>query len=286
MEKIYLTPQQMNFMDTFGYLVFPGLLEDKIDDIIAAFESIWAERGGGHNGTAHQGTARSCIVPFIDQSEYLAALLDDPRINGIFSSLLGDDFNYVGSDGNYYVGDTRWHSDLDWEGGSIGTPAVKYFKMAFYLDPLTRTSGALRVIPGSHRFGDAFAEGLQQQSRNPEENWGISGSDVPAIALETQPGDLAVFNFATKHSAWGGGQWRRMFTINCASHYQPDQIVYLKNLISGAARFWIDEIYGEKMLRTASPERMIHLQQALDNQGHLPEETRKAKLTMTEPARG
>lgn len=286
MEKVYLTQQQMNFMDTFGYLMFPGLLKDRIDDIIKAFHAIWDERGGGMDGIAHKGDRRSVIVPFIDQSEYLCSLLDDPRINGIFSSLLGDDFNYVGSDGNFYVGDTRWHSDLDWEGGSIGTPSIKYFKMAFYLDPLTRDTGALRVIPGSHKFGDAYAEDLQKNARNPEEYWGISGSQVPAVALETQPGDIGVFNFATKHSAWGGGQHRRMFTINCTQHYQPDQIVYLKNLIAGGARFWIDKVYSEKMLRTASPERMIHLKQSLENQDHLAEETRKAKLTMSEPARG
>ena len=276
----------MAFMDTFGYLAFPGLLNDKIDGILNAFEAIWTERGGGHNGQVHDGTRRSAIVPFIDQSEYLSSLLDDPRINGIFSSLLGDDFNYIGSDGNFYVGDTSWHSDLDWEGGSIGTPHLKYFKMAFYLDPLTRSSGALRVIPGSHRFGDPYAEGLQKHIRHSQEKWGVSGAEVPAMALETNPGDVVVFNFATKHSAWGGGQRRRMFTINTTAHYQPQDIHYLKTLISGGARFWIEEVYGERMLRTATPERMIHLQQLLDNQGHLPEEVRKAKLTMKEPARG
>jgi hypothetical protein len=95
-----------------------------------------------------------------------------------------------------------------------------------------------------------------------------------------------LFNFATKHSAWGGDQRRRMFTINCGARYQPADLGYLKNLISGAARFWIESVYGEAMLRTATPERMIHLRQSLDNQGHLPEEVRKAKLTMTAPARG
>jgi hypothetical protein len=286
MEKIPLTPQQMAFMDTFGYLGFPGLLNHKIDAIINAFEEIWKEHGEGHNGKAHDGSARSVIVPFIDQSEYLSALLDDPHVNGIFSSLLGDDFNYIGSDGNFYVGDTPWHSDLDWEGGSIGTPRLKYFKMAFYLDPLTRSSGALRVIPGSHRFGEPYAEGLQKQVRKSQDLWGVSGAEVPAIALETNPGDVVVFNFATKHSAWGGGQRRRMFTINTTAHYQPDDIPYLKNIISGAARFWLDSVYGERMLRTASPERMVHLQQSLDNQAHLPEESRKARLTMSEPSRG
>jgi hypothetical protein len=63
-----------------------------------------AQRGGGHDHKPHDGTARSCIVPFIDQSEYLSSLIDDPRLDGIFVSLMGGDYNYIGSDGNFYVG--------------------------------------------------------------------------------------------------------------------------------------------------------------------------------------
>ena len=79
------------------------------------------------------------------------ALLDDPRILAIAKTLLGDDFNYMGSDGNFYVGDTRWHSD---GGHKLEDPM--HIKIAFYLDPLTRDTGALRVIPGSHLFGDNY----------------------------------------------------------------------------------------------------------------------------------
>ena len=158
-----LTEQQLAFVDTFGYLGFPGLLKDRIDEIIDAFESVWTERGGGHDGRPHDGTARSCIVPFIDQHPVLSSLIDDPRVNGIFSSLLGDDFVYLVSDGNFYVSDTNWHSDTDWSGKMRGKPPRIYFKMAFYLDPLTRDSGALRVIPGSHRYGDAYAEALERK---------------------------------------------------------------------------------------------------------------------------
>ncbi len=114
MNKLELTPQQLSFIDVFGYLKFPGLLLDRIDEIIEAFERVWEERGGGHNGKIHDGTARSCIVPFLDQSEYLSSLLDDPRVNGIFSSLLGEDFQFLGSDGNYYVGNSRFLSDGTW----------------------------------------------------------------------------------------------------------------------------------------------------------------------------
>ena len=274
-----LTEQQINFFKTFGYLGFPGLMADRIADIERAFEAIWTERGGGHNGKPHDGSARSCIVPFIDQSEYLASLLDDPRIHNIAATLLGDDFNYMGSDGNYYVGDTRWHSD-GWH------PKTLHIKLAFYLDPVTRDTGALRVIPGSHRLGDQYADGLQQQIRQSPELWGIDGKDVPAIALETKPGDLVCFNHNTKHSAFGGSKSRRMFTINLCQRYPEERIQELRDYISGAARFWIDRAYGEKMMRTAGPERQRHLEQVMANDGHLAELSRKARETMPEPSRG
>ena len=106
-----LSDQQLAFFDTFGFLSFPGLMADRAAEIEREFEAVWEGRGGGHNGRAHDGVARSCIVPFIDQREALASLLDDPRIHSIAGSLLGPDYNYMGSDGNYYVGDTRWRSD-------------------------------------------------------------------------------------------------------------------------------------------------------------------------------
>jgi hypothetical protein len=286
MDKLQLTPQQLAFVETFGYLVFPGLLRDRIDRIIEEFEDVFAKQGGGHNGKPHDGTARSCILPFIDQSAYLASLIDDPRIDGIFTSLLGADYNYLGSDGNFYVGDTNWHSDTDWSGKMRGKPPRIFYKLALYLDPVTATSGALRVIPGSQHYGDGFAEALQASLRGAPEKLGIPGNQVPAIALESNPGDVVIFNQNTKHSAWGGNNRRRMFTINCTAHYQPDEIPLLKNEIAAFARFWVNSVYGDTMLQTATPQRLVHLEQPLSQQDHLAEEVRKAKLTMKEPARG
>jgi hypothetical protein len=40
------------------------------------------------------------------------------------------------------------------------------------------------------------------------------------------------------------------------------------------------------MLRTSSPERMVHLEQRLANDGRLPDLVRKAKEEMAEPSRG
>ncbi len=50
-----LTEQLISFFETFGYLGLPGLLSDCIDEITAAFEEVWAQQGGGHNGKPHDG---------------------------------------------------------------------------------------------------------------------------------------------------------------------------------------------------------------------------------------
>jgi len=147
-----MTEQQMKFFHTFGFIAFPGLLNDRIEKTIEAFEETWKMNGGGHNGKPHDGKSRSCIGMY--QTKEICSLLDDPRLVGIASSILGDEYNFMGGDGNFYVGDTGWHSD-GWHAN------VMHIKIAFYLDPLTKDTGCLRVIPGSHKVKDEFAQELQ-----------------------------------------------------------------------------------------------------------------------------
>lgn len=281
MSSTHLTDQQLAFFDTFGFMAFPGLLADSIHTVIREFEAVWEAHGYGHNGKTHDGTARSCIVQFLDQRPFLAGLLDDPRIHDIAASVCGDNFNYMGSDGNYYTGDTRWHSD-----GYGGRGGPRHVKIAFYLDPLTRDTGALRVIPGSHRVGEPWPDLLEQQLRNSDGLWGISGDQVPAIALETNPGDVLIFNHDLKHSAWGGSQRRRMFTMNICERYPDTKLNHLQDYIGGGARFWIERAYDETIIRTANQDRMVHLEQVRANDGHLAELSRQKRLEMSEPARG
>ena len=280
-----LTKQQINYFQTFGYLVFKGLFANEISEITKGFERVWSYLGGGHDGKKHDKKQRSAFVPFIDQDEYLSAILDNETVDGIASSILGDDYNYTSSDGNFYVGDTGWHSD--------GYTRKKYLsiKMAMYLDAVTVNTGCLRVIPGSHNVGDVFSESLQQASQNSkqqkqEELWGITGIDVPAVALESNPGDLVVFNHRLKHSSFGGGDSRRMFTMNFSERYSNEDLSLLKDDIGNLARFWSERAYGMVMIETAGKCRMKHLEQRLANDGHLADLVLKAKSEMDEPARG
>ena len=256
-----LDAHQKEFMDTFGYLHFPGLLDDRIDEITEAFDGLLKKNGGDD----HEGLERLAVVPFINHDPYLCTLLDDPRIHGIAAGLLGDQYQYWNSDGNLYVGDTRWHSDTQWP------EPIRFYKMAIYLDPMTKDTGALRVIPGSHRFGEGYAETVHAHLTGKKGGWGgLHGSDVPAVAVETRPGDLAVFNHSTKHSAWGGGKRRRMFTIVYTGHHTDGPSLEAFRKIIRQHGYTTREVFGREdgpLLSTATPERLRHLQNLIT---HIP----------------
>lgn len=264
----------MDFFETFGYIVLPGLLAEEIGWITDEFEAVFTDRG-----LVHDPTKRTCVVPFIDARERLSALLDNPKIEGLAASLLGGDFNYVGSDGNYYSGDTGWHSD--------GFHTVgRFIKIALYLDPVGRDTGALRVIPGSHQINakDSWAA---REANRATELWGIEQGAVPAIALDSKPGDVVAFNHNLMHAAFGGSNQRRMFTLNCCRHCETrEEIQDLESYIGGHDRFLNDHMHSDQMKATASPARMRHLTQVMAHEGHLAELAAKARTTMAEPARG
>jgi hypothetical protein len=91
--------------------------------------------------------------------------------------------------GTRYYGSTSWHRDSELDLASVGFLA--------YLEPLAADTGALRVLPGSHRA--PYVE---------------VGAAATGGAIATEPGDLIVFDehlahcSATQEQATPRHQWR------------------------------------------------------------------------------
>ncbi|MCH2309139.1 MAG: phytanoyl-CoA dioxygenase family protein, partial [SAR202 cluster bacterium] len=136
-------------------------------------------------------------------------------------------------------------------------------------------SGALRVIPGSHRNKESFGDLLE--SHLTSDIFGMTGDQIPAVALESNPGDVLVFNHRIKHSSWGGSDRRRMFTMNFSERYPDHLIPDLKDFLAGEARFFIDRMHGPAMIKTATPERMHHLEQVRENDTHMADVVKKMR---------
>jgi len=253
-----LTPLQVQRFETFGYLVLPQLLGDDIGWITEEFHAVFAE-----SSLEHDGTKRTAIVPFVDQRERLAALVDHDAIEGVLGPLLGDDFTYCGSDGNFYSGDTGWHADGN---HSIG----KYLKIAIYLDPVDGDSGALRVIPGSHRAAALNGGWAARDAGRSVDLWGIEMRDVPSVTLRSEPGDVVVFNHNIMHASFGGSTARRMFTLNCVARVNTAaEVRELREYITVHRHFGLTRMHGPLMRDTGSPRRQRHLEQAIEHEDAL-----------------
>ena len=137
-----LTPQQHAHFDTFGFLVLRQLLS------ATEMEHYSREFDAGHRAwlgdQPYDGKSRHYTTLMEEHSPYIASLADDPRFADVAEQLLGKDVVCIAIDGNYMVGDTGWHPDT----ASLDYSAAKF---CIYPDPLTAATGALRVIPGSHR---------------------------------------------------------------------------------------------------------------------------------------
>ena len=143
------------------------------------------------------------------------------------------------------------------------------------------------MIPGSHRQEDGFAGALQEHVREIPQTWGMEGRDLPCLALETNPGDVLVFNHSLKHAAFGGSARRRMFTINCSQRF-PEEDLRAAARVHRRPRPVLDRPalrrhYGGNRRRAG---RMAHLEQVRANDGHLARLAAKARQEMAEPARG
>lgn len=270
---MYLTSHQLSFFKTFGFLKISQLFKDEIKPIETEFENLMQEHFQKHELDLSK---RNLRWQLIDSSEKLSKLIDDPRIEGLLSDILGDDFIYTGSSGNYYSGNSGWHCDEYYDHLRV--------KIVFYLDELTASTGALRVIPFSQNSTGFDLELLKKIGKS-KHTWGIMGSDIPSYPIEVCPGDIIVFNQNIFHSSWGGGQNRRMFSINAHKRYDEESVYKLKNHINILSRFLYPNVFGNYMVDYANKQRMKHLDQVLENSTELPKLVEIAKQNYSEPSR-
>jgi ectoine hydroxylase-related dioxygenase (phytanoyl-CoA dioxygenase family) len=262
-----LSPEQRAFYDAFGFLVFRQLLSaDEMHLISREAEEVLQEGLGGHPFT---GQRRHMVLGFVEKRPRLTSLVEDDRVYEVIEELLGPDFVWITSDGNYYVGDTQWHPDA---GGLL--PGYHLIKVAFYLDPVRRGSGCLRVIPGSHRepFHSALKPLHQHRADPPAYPFGVTGEQVPAYPLESDPGDVVLFNQALWHASFGGGNRRRMFTLNFTAAPKTEEEAALhRKLYEGHLKHQrsnpyrqLDRVYEPGFLTGGGPRRQGMVRQLVE----------------------
>ena len=251
-----ITPEQVAFFEAFGYLQLPGYMSEELAWIEEEHLRLHVELG-----VEPDGERTVDIVPFIAQSEAFTALLDHPKVLGALEPLVGEDFNYIGSDGHYYADDVDYHPDGDHRSGL-------FVKFGMYLDRLTPETGMLRVIPGSHLLGPWRVH--LYTWNHPQNRRGRSGTGpipelrekMPAYAPLNNPGDVLIFNHNTFHGSFGGNAYRRMMAINVSRHAETVEDIHELDLFLKTQ----SGVYSEAMLGNPSPGVQRRLEQTVERE--------------------
>ncbi len=164
-----------------GLTVLRGFFDARAlaEEVDAALDAGCA---GAFAAAVEGGAVQVAYVPMMcARTPRSLALLD--ALEPVAAALLGGPVVPTRAKGVRYTGDTPAHVDSVRPVASVGVAA--------YLEPLDDTSGALRVLPGSHRAAPA--------------DW---------VSLPTTPGDVILFDEHLRHASAGGGvrrQWRADF---------------------------------------------------------------------------
>lgn len=211
-----LNKNQVHHFHSFGFLIIRQMFTcDEVKALILETEAACVKKLGREMGEKESFWAGE----FVEESPALMKLVEDDRIYLVMKKLLGEDIIWNGSEGmrgiNPELANHSWHFD-----GHKTSRNLDYLrtKVMLYLDPQSKDSGALRVIPGSHR--DPFHKelmALQDAHQTPKPVcFGIEGPQIPSYAIETEPGDIVIFNQWLYHAVYGKQGLRRAIVLKFA----------------------------------------------------------------------
>jgi len=215
-----LTEEQIAQFKTFGFVILKNVFtDDELRTIQSEFDSR-ATLASSYE--PFDGTKRQNFNMMGDTTPFFASLLEDPRFAEAAVQMYG---RVIGqnADANRYVTNTYWHYDAGaYEGYGV--------KFAMYLQSVRADTGALRVIPGSHKqpwFEDLdsrpplkYAWARQDFSRAEADD--VIDS-IPAYVCESDPGDVVAFDLRIYHASVGGSSDRQMCTLVYRNYPQTPQ---------------------------------------------------------------
>lgn len=235
---------ERRLFDTFGFLRVPGLLADVVADLQGDFDHVVRSDAVGYLACRQfmDGSPNGCG----DRARLLAAeplaasralgwlRTDDVRLDDLATAILGPEAAYQTSMASLFNCNVHWHHD-----GVLTAGRGCQATAMIYLDPLDGPTGALRVIPGSHRPGP-FREALRAELLGAEDPlavaFGRDAPDLPSVVVATEPGDVVVIDSEVFHASFGGGVGRRLLSVTYGAGAPPSDPAAVEALLAAAAR--------------------------------------------------
>jgi len=194
-----LTDEQKGQFETLGCIVLKEFLPlDQVARYRDAFEDTLTK---ANDGPWDKAPTRHQVLPFFKFApEVYNHLLDDQRVGEVLADLLDEDYTFTVSEAIKHWNGTGWHHD------SVAAEHHTHLKILVFLDQTRIDTGCLYVIPGSQFT--PYRERMEEHGPSILQ----LGPNVPgAYAIETDPGDVIVFNVKCYHGAFPDGMRRGLY---------------------------------------------------------------------------
>jgi ectoine hydroxylase-related dioxygenase (phytanoyl-CoA dioxygenase family) len=219
-----MTPQERDQLDRDGYLILanymdPCLLAELRERIGQLFRS-----EGEHAGSEFKQEEQTLrLANLVDKGEVFQRSIAMPEILEQVAHVLGPQFKLSSLNARSANPHSTWVQPLHADMGAI--PDEKGYWVAntvWMLDDFTQDNGAIRMVPGSHRWGKLPQHLMADlQARHPDE-----------ILITGRAGTVVIMNA----HMWHGGTANRTAKPRCAMHafyarWDKPQQQYQKRLL-------------------------------------------------------
>ena len=149
-----LSDSEKHQLDEQGYLMFPGLMEpDLLRELRERIDELFAREGANAGAEFKQEPNARRLANLVNKGEVFERVILTPRVLAAMEHVLGPEFklsslNARSADPNSDCGQP-WHAD---SGAIADDRGYWVCNSVWLLDDFTRENGAIRMIPGSHRW--------------------------------------------------------------------------------------------------------------------------------------
>jgi ectoine hydroxylase-related dioxygenase (phytanoyl-CoA dioxygenase family) len=193
-------------LDEQGFVRLPGfIVPARRRSLVDRIEALFAEEGEKAGGEFKQEPGARRLANLVDKGEVFVECVVEPEVLEYVGHVLGKALKLSSLNARSANPRSRDAQPLHVDAGAL--PDERGFwvcNTVWMLDAFTADNGALRVVPGSHRFGRRPQDALEDPRRpHPDE-----------VLVTGEEGDLVVMN----SHLWHGGTANRTDRARLALH--------------------------------------------------------------------
>ena len=219
-----MTAQDRQQLDENGYVILENYMGDRLlAELRERIAQLFLSEGERAGSEFKQEEQTQRLANLVDKGEIFQRAIAMPEILDRIAHVLGPQFKLSSLNARSANPHSTWVQPLHADMGAI--PDEKGYWVAntvWMLDDFTEQNGAIRMVPGSHRWGRLPQQALADlQARHPEE-----------ILITGKAGTVVVMNA----HLWHGGTANRTARPRCAMHafyarWDKPQQQYQKRLL-------------------------------------------------------